>query len=110
MTVAELEELLARLPGDMPVLVGATGPFHIGLVDKQSRGVRPKRVGETRCDHGRCREWTYEEVEHGPYLVLYPRSGWSKGAPGLLDDAPEVELRGRWPRERTSEERQTGRR
>lgn len=82
MTVAELEDLLARLPADMPVLVGGSGPglFHVGQIKKASAHYF-KHFGH-----------------HAPpslHLVAgYPPKLW-------FEDEPAVEVRGRWPKVRS---------
>lgn len=109
MNVEQLEELLARLPADMPVLVSVwprsgedrVGARHITVLDKQPRQ-RAEKV--TFIDGEPCPErW------RGRRSILVPGDGSHIIPPALVlrgdralwfDNEPDFELRGRWPRAR----------
>lgn len=99
MTVEELEEILAHLPADMPVLIGSYDGEHISVVHKHSSGRQHRKVAEHRCETGRCsigRE--YETVEHGQYIVLSNGDAYGRHRPNrqVIDEPPRVEITGRW--------------
>lgn len=101
MNVSELEDLLARLPGDMLVHVeafGRVGAYHVTVADKQPRK-RAEKV--TSIDGEPC-----PPAWQGMRSVLIPGDGSYVIPPALIlrghgpawfDDEPDYEVRGRWP-------------
>lgn len=107
MNVQELEDLLARLPADMPVYVSVwprtstdrLGARHVTIVDKRPR----QRAEQVTIRDG-------DDVPaswRGQRTLLVPGDGTHTipsavvlrgDGPLWFDDEPDVELRGRWPR------------
>lgn len=98
MTVQELEDILARLPADMPVLVGDHAGTHIARVLKKSKGRMARIAGVGYCITGRCRvDSEIEEVEHGQYVVLTSQTRWDEPKAGrIIDEPAPVKIEGRW--------------
>lgn len=105
MNVQELEDLLARLPADMPVFVSVwprtgedrIGARHISVVDKRPRQ-RAEKVTFIDAAPERWRGRRTMLVPGDGSHVIPPALVLRGDGPLWFDDEPEVELRGRWPR------------
>lgn len=92
MIVSELEDLLALLPADMPVLVATGGGcHHVSVLSKKARH-RSQPDLEDAWPGGAVR---LPDGSHPPSLII---AGW--GAPlwfqAWADEVP-FEVEGRWP-------------
>lgn len=112
MTVAELEQILARLPEDMIVVVGFPGE-HVVHVETVNAETWPTRSPRHRCETGRCEvldEHDGSTLRVPPRVRISSTIGWADRGietdPRSGAEPPAVQLGGRshWRERRVARE------